>query len=135
MGSQGARAAAGWGDSISRAKDAWHGSLDGAPALLPAENTVMRRNLEYWFGKREVRPRIVGEFEDSALMNSFAQQGAGFVAVPSVVAATMRKQYGFQKIAAAPELKERFYAITVERHIKHPGVVAISDAARRLLDH
>ena len=110
-------------------------SLDGAPALLPVENTFLRRSLDLWFQNAGVQPRIVGEFEDSALMKSFAQHGTGFVVVPSVTTKELRRQYGLRKVATIPELKERFYAITVERRIKHPGVVAISEAGRRLLDH
>jgi LysR family transcriptional regulator, transcriptional activator of nhaA len=108
-------------------------SLDGAPFLLPTENTTLRRSLEQWFETHDVRPTMVSEFEDSALLMVFGQAGLGIFAAPSVIEAEIRRQFRVQRIGQTEDLQERFYAITVERRLKHPAVVAISDSARRKL--
>lgn len=105
-------------------------SLDGAPTLLPTENTVLRRSLEQWFEATGVRPNVVGEFEDSALLKTFGLQGAGIFAAPSILAQEVERQYQVRAIGRVAEIRERLYAVTVERRIKHPAVVAICDAAR-----
>jgi LysR family transcriptional activator of nhaA len=105
-------------------------SLDGAPTLLPTENTVLRRSLEQWFEATGVRPNVVGEFEDSALLKTFGLQGAGVFAAPSILAQEVERQYQVRAIGRVAEIRERLYAVTVERRIKHPAVVAICDAAR-----
>ena len=108
-------------------------SLDGAPFLLPIEGAVLRRSLEQWFDRHRIRPSIIGEFEDSALLKVFGQSGAGVFAVPSAVEKEVRAQYGVATVGRTNEIVERFYAISVERRLKHPAVVAVSEAARRLL--
>ena len=107
-------------------------SLDGAPFLLPTADSTLRRLLDDWFEAQGIRPRIVGEFEDSALLKVFGQSGAGLFAMPSAIDAEVRSQYEVRLVGRV-ELRERFYAITVERRLKHPAVVAISEAARREL--
>jgi LysR family transcriptional activator of nhaA len=108
-------------------------SLDGAPMILPTENSALRRALETWFQEKGVRPRIVAEIEDSALMKVFGQHGAGIFAAPTIVADEVKRQYRVQVIREAPDLSERFYAITVERRITHPATAAIAAAAREQL--
>jgi LysR family transcriptional activator of nhaA len=110
-------------------------SLEGAPVLLPTDNTAMRRALDQWLGDQGIRPRLVAEIEDSALLKVFGQHGAGVFAAPSVVAAEVRRQYGVQALGLASGVRERFYAITVERRITHPGTAAIAAAARERLFH
>lgn len=105
-------------------------SLDGAPMLLPAEGTALRRSLEPWFDACGVRPRIVAEFEDTALMKTFGQAGAALFPAPRVVEQELETQFGAVRAGEADGVRERFYAITPERRIKHPAVVAISSAAR-----
>lgn len=105
-------------------------SLNGAPFLLPADNTTLRRSFDQWFEDEGIRPMITGEFEDSALLKVFGQAGAGLFAAPSVIEAEVRRQYGVQVVGRTEALRERFYAISVERKLKHPAVVAISEAAR-----
>lgn len=105
-------------------------SLDGAPFILPTEGTVLRRSLGQWFDSVEVRPRIVGEVGDSALLKTFGQAGIALFAGPTVIEAEIRRQYRVEAIARVEEIRERFYAISVERRLKHPAVVAISDTAR-----
>jgi len=107
-------------------------SLDGAPFLLPTADSTLRRLLDDWFEAQGIRPQIVGEFEDSALLKVFGQLGAGLFAMPSAIDADVRSRYEVRLVGRV-ELRERFYAITVERRLKHPAVVAISEAARREL--
>ena len=108
-------------------------SLDGAPFLLPLEGSALRRSLEQWFDRHQIRPSIIGEFEDSALLKVFGQAGAGVFAIPSAVEKEVRKQYGVATVGRTNEIVERFYAVSVERRLKHPAVIAVSEAARQLL--
>lgn len=105
-------------------------SLDGAPLLLPTENTVLRRSLDQWFAKMEIRPSVVGEFEDSALLKVFGLKGAGLFPAPFVIAKEIESQYKVRMMGRVPEVRERLYAITVERKIKNPAVVAICETAK-----
>lgn len=105
-------------------------SLDGAPFLMPAEGTALRRGLETWFEAGGVRPATVAEIQDSALLKVFGQSGAGAFAAPTVIEREIVRQYGVRVIGRTDAVKERFYAISVERKLKHPAVVAISEAAR-----
>jgi LysR family transcriptional activator of nhaA len=109
------------------------GSLHEAPVLLPTQNTSLRRGLDGWFESRRIRPRVVGEFEDSALMKVFAEEGVGLFPAPAVLAERLRRQYRVEALGELLPLRERYYAISVERRLKHPAVVAISEAARREL--
>ena len=108
-------------------------SMNGAPILLPAEGTTLRGTLEQWFDTLEIRPMIVGEFEDSALLKAFGQAGVGIFAVPSVIQDEVRRQYGVEPIGVAEGIVERFYAISLERKIRHPAVEAICIAAKSVL--
>jgi LysR family transcriptional activator of nhaA len=108
-------------------------SLDGAPLLLPTENTTLRRSIDQWLDHERIRPRVVGEFEDSALLKVFGQAGKGLFPAPAVIEVEVRAQYGVKTVGRVPGVKERFYAISAERRLKHPAVVAISDAARQKL--
>lgn len=105
-------------------------SLDGAPMLLPTANTTLRRSLDPWLEERNLRPRVVAEFEDSALLKVFGQHGHGVFPAPAVLGDEIAKQYGVRQIGVAPEVVERFYAISPERRIKQPAVAAITEAAR-----
>lgn len=105
-------------------------SLDGAPFLLPIEGTTLRRSLGQWFDSVGVRPRVVAEVGDSALLKSFGQAGTALFAGPTVIEAEIRRQYRVEAISHVEEIRERFYAITVERRLKHPAVVAIAETAR-----
>ena len=105
-------------------------SLDGAPFLLPAETTSLRRSLDQWFDAHGVRPHIVGEFEDSALLTVFGEAGHGIFPVPAVVIDQVQRQSSVRMVGRIDGVRERFYAITVERRIKHPAVIAISEAAK-----
>lgn len=105
-------------------------SLDGAPVLLPTVNTSLRRGLDAWFDSKDIRPQIVAEIEDSAVLKVFGQQGAGVFAAPAIVGPELTRQYRVKSLGTADRVRETVYAITVERRISHPGVRAITDHAR-----
>ena len=123
-------AVAGLADKLS--KNFPH-SLDGAPLLLPSEMTVVQGRLLKWFDKHHIHPHIVGEFDDSALMKAFGQAGTGVFIAPTPIAVEVAKQYGVIIIGQTEEVREQFYAISVERKISHPAVVAITETAREWL--
>ena len=108
-------------------------SLNNAPALLPTENTSLRRALETWFREQKVEPRIVAEFEDLALMKAMAAEGRGFIALPSVAINDVVGHYGFQTIGRAEKCRVQFHAITAERRIAHPAVALITSQARVMM--
>ena len=108
-------------------------SLDGAPALLPTENTAFRMALESWFEAQRIQPQIVAEFEDTALMHRAAEDGLGFIPVYTVIVPAVIKQYGWKKIGRAEDCTGHFYAITAERKLKHPAVLAITEHAQSRL--
>jgi LysR family transcriptional activator of nhaA len=108
-------------------------SLEAAPLLLPTENTTLRRSLDHWFAAEGLRPRVVGEFEDSALLKVFGQQGVGIFAIPSIIELEIQRQYGVVLLGRVETIRERFYAITLNRKLRHPAFVAMSEAARQAL--
>ena len=108
-------------------------SLDGAPFLLPRRSTDLRRSLDEWFESQGIRPQVVAEFEDSALLKAFAEEGVGIFAAPSAIEKEICRQYRVCPIGELPDVRERYYAISIERKLKHPAVVAISDTAREKL--
>jgi len=104
--------------------------LNQAPFLLPGEDVAIRTRLLQWFDERKIRPRIVGEFDDSALLNSFGQTGTGLFVAPTATAAYLCEQCHVQAVGITNEVKEQLYAITTERHLQHPAVLAVSKAAQ-----
>ena len=108
-------------------------SLDGAPMVLPTENTALRRSLDQWFDAQRLRPVVVSEFEDSALLKVFGQAGVGIFVAPTAIEAEIRRQYGVRVVGRTEAVTERFYAITVDRRLKNPAILAISTAAREKL--
>jgi LysR family transcriptional activator of nhaA len=109
------------------------GSLHGAPMLLPLEPVAVRRSLHQWFDRHGIRPRVVGEFEDSALLETFGAEGVGLFAAPTVVEEQVLARYRVRLVGRLEEVKARYYAVSVERRLVHPAVIAVSDAARRAL--
>ena len=108
-------------------------SLHEAPMLVPMEMTALRGGLERWFATLGIRPAIAGEFDDNALLNVFGQEGDGVFVAPTVVEPEVLRQHKVQVIGRTQAVKERYYAISVERIIKHPAVAAILEAARHNL--
>ncbi|HYH97166.1 transcriptional activator NhaR [Hyalangium sp.] len=105
-------------------------SLDGAPMLMPSEASSVRHALDLWLAAQGVRPIIAGDFDDSALLKAFGQRGLGVFAMPSVIEADVVRQFDVSVIGRTDEIENCFYAITVERRLRHPAVVAIAEAAR-----
>lgn len=105
-------------------------SLDGAPFLLPLEHLSLRRSLDRWFNRLGLSPHIVAEFEDSALLKVFGADGAGVFTAPSAIESEVSRQYGVKALGRADGVTERFYAITMERRMSHPAVLAISHGAQ-----
>lgn len=116
---------------LERLPRAFPALLDQAPFLLPGEDAAVRPRLLQWFDENDIRPRIVGEFDDSALMNSFGQTGTGLFVAPTATAEYLCKQYRVRAIGHADAVKEQFYAITTDQRLHHPAVVALSKAARK----
>lgn len=108
-------------------------SLNGEPMLLPGDNTLVRGQLLDWLESQHIYPRIVGEFEDSALMKAFGQNGTGVFISPTPIASEVEKQYGVASIGSTDRVLAKFYAISVERKISHPAIAAITQTAREWL--
>ncbi len=105
-------------------------SLDNVPFLLPGAPSTVRRSLEQWLISHDVRPMVVAEFDDSALAKSFGVEGMGVFATPTVIESEVLQQSGVRVIGRSEEVRHQFYALSVERKIKHPAVVAICKSAR-----
>ena len=105
-------------------------SLDGAPMLFPTPHAAVRTSLEHWFQDVGIRPRAVATFDDSALLKVFGSTGTGVFAAPSAIEKEVVRQYKVQPVGRVDEVRERFYAVSVERRLRHPAVVAISQGAR-----
>jgi len=108
-------------------------SLNAAPVLLPATNAALRQSLEKWFQAEGLRPRLVAEFDDAALMKVAAVDSLGFFALPTLVAKETATRYGFQVIGRTDECRQQFYAISAERKLTHPAVQAITSQAKTIL--
>jgi len=108
-------------------------SLDGAPFILPTDNTSLRQSLNQWFDANNIRPDTQAELEDSALLKVFGQEGIGVFAVPTAIEKEVSQQYSVEAVGRVDNIKERFFAISAERKLKHPAILAISRAARKTL--
>lgn len=105
-------------------------SLDGVPWLLPTDSMAMRHGLDQWFEAQRIHPVVVGEFDDFSLLRVFATAGHGVFAAPWVLDQELRREYGFVRIGRTDAVRARFFAISVEKKVKNPAVVAICEAAR-----
>lgn len=117
----------------ARLKPHFPQSLEGAPFLVPMRGTSARRAIDYYFEENKLKPMIAGEFDDSALLNTFAQGGAGAFASPIVIAREICKQYDVEKVGEMKGALERYYAISPDRRIQHPAVRFITENARNLI--
>jgi LysR family transcriptional regulator, transcriptional activator of nhaA len=107
--------------------------LNGAPMLVPGAGSSMRGQLDAWLARQQLYPRVVGEFDDGALLKAFGREGRGVVMVPAVLEREIGAQYKLKVVGRSEELVEQFVAISVERRVTHPCVLAITDAARGAL--
>ncbi len=109
-------------------------SLDAAPLLLPTRGSDVRRMLDQFFSEVDVKPAVVAEFADSALMKICGQSGLGLFPGPAAIARHIERQYGVRRVGTIAEIRERFFVISPERKIRHPAVAAITEGGRRLLE-
>ncbi len=107
--------------------------LDGAPLLLPSSGNQLRSGIDQWLDKHRIYPRMIAEFDDSALMKAFGQDGAGIFIAPAAIEAEVGRQYQAKAIGRIDEVKEHFYAISVERRVTHPVVSTVLETARKSL--
>ncbi len=105
-------------------------SLDGAPVLMPMSNTPLRRGLDDWLDAQSVTPRIVAEFDDSALLKAFGEAGAGLFPAPAAIAGAIERMYRARLVGEASGVTETFFAISPERKLKHPAVIQVTRTAR-----
>jgi LysR family transcriptional regulator, transcriptional activator of nhaA len=124
----------GTAELVRRHRRGFPRSLDGAPLLLPGRGTELRRMLDQYFEAQDVRPHVVAEFADSALMKICGQAGLGLFPGPAVIAQRVEKQYDVSRIGTLDDVRERFYVISPERKIRNPAVAAITEGGRRLLE-
>ncbi len=104
--------------------------LNDAPMLIQGIASSVRQQLDGWLAQHQIRPRVVGEFDDGALMTAFGREGRGVFMSPAVLERETVAQYGVEVIGRSSELVEEFFAVSVERRITHPCVAAITQAAR-----
>ena len=116
--------------AVRKYKASFPQSLNGAPMLMPTASSALRRSLEQWLELQDIKPVVVAEFEDRALMKAFGEAGTGIFTSPTAVEEDVVAKYGVSVIGRTEEIKECFYAISAERRIKHPAVSAITEAAR-----
>lgn len=118
-------------ETVEKLKGKFPALLDNEPFLLPGEDVAIRPALEQWFEAQNVHPRIVGEFDDSALLKAFGQGGAGLFVAPTAIASYVCRQYEVQSVGRIEPVIEKLYAITTERRMQHPAAIAVSQAASR----
>jgi LysR family transcriptional activator of nhaA len=106
-------------------------SLDGAPLLVPGARSTLRRALDSWFDARDMRPKIIAEFDDAALAAVLGEAALGAFVAPEVVEQELRRRYKVHLVGRLAEVRQSFYAISIERKIKHPAVAAICEVARK----
>ncbi len=109
-------------------------NLSGAPFLMPSELSSLQPQLLHWFERQHILPKVVGEFDDSALMKAFGQAGVGVFIVPSAIASEVATQYKVNILGETHKIREQFFAITAERRVTNPAVIAINETARDWLD-
>jgi len=119
------------GKLAKRLRQGFPRSLEGAPCLLPSAHATVRRTLDQWFENNRLRPALVAEFDDSALMYAFGEEGQGFFPAPTVFESEFRRRYNVQVVGRVKQAQQQFYAISVDQRLHHPAVIAIVKAARQ----
>ena len=118
---------------LKKLNGAFPGCLDGAPLLLPSKGNQLRSGIDQWLDRHRIHPRTLAEFDDSALMKAFGQEGAGIFIAPAAIEAEVEQQFGVTAIGRVDEVKEHFFAISVERRVTHPVVSTLLQTARESL--
>lgn len=108
-------------------------NLDGAPLLLPSNGNQLRSGIDQWLDKNRIHPLVIAEFDDSALLKAFGQEGAGIFIAPSAIEKEVEQRYEARAIGRVEEVRERFYAISVERRVTHPVIAMVMENARENL--
>ncbi|MDO6515028.1 MULTISPECIES: transcriptional activator NhaR [unclassified Neptuniibacter] len=121
-------------DVAAQLSDDFPNNLNGSPMLLPGETTIVRSQLLQWFSKNRIHPRVIGEFDDSALIKAFANAGKGIMVVPTPIKDEVTAQLGLISLGETDEIVNNFYAISIERKISHTAVEKITASARDWLD-
>lgn len=116
--------------AVARRRKQFPACLNGAPLLLPGPNTAVRGEIDRWLGETRLSPRIVGEFDDSALMKVFGEASEGYFPSPAIISKEICARYGVAEVGRVVEVRETFWLISTERRIQHPEVRAVLDAAR-----
>ena len=116
---------------VKRCRKGFPRSLDGVPVLLPSSGSTFRRTLDEWFLSRGIRPEIIAELDDLALASVLGETGLGVLAAPEVLEKELAQRYGLQLVGRAKDIRQRFFAISVERKIKNPAVASICEVARK----
>lgn len=119
---------------VRRLKNNFPNSLDGAPLLLPGSGTTLRSSLVRWCSDEGVRPRVIGEFDDLPLMKAFAAAGDGLLPIRDVLADEARRVYGLRRLGSVTGVRERIYALTLERRVRHHDVQQLIAECKRRLD-
>jgi len=109
-------------------------SLDGTPLLLPVPTSAIRRGLDDWFNRIGIAPRVVAEFDDSALMKAFGESGTAVFPAPDAIGKEVEHMYGARRIGGVPDLTESYYAISPERKLSNPAIVKLTELARTRLE-
>ena len=118
---------------INRFNEGFPQCLNGAPILLPSRGNQLRADIDDWLISKRVHPKIVAEFDDSALMKSFGQEGVGVFVAPTVISSEVEEQYKVKAIGQVEEVKELFYAISVERRVSNAITAAVIKSANNIL--
>ncbi len=116
----------------SQLKGAFPHNLDGAPMLLPTPNTLVRRDLERWFEAQKIKPIVIAEFEDTALLKVFGSEGLGCFPAPRSIGAEIEAQYHVRNVGMTA-VRESYYGITVERRIRNAAALAVLSTAKNVL--
>ncbi|MCX8146455.1 MAG: transcriptional activator NhaR [Azovibrio sp.] len=117
----------------ARYRDGFPHSLDGAPFLLPARNAAVRASLDHWFETHAIRPKIIAEVEDSALLDTFGAAGLGIFPAQTPLTADLARRYDAERLGAITPVRDQFFAISADRRIRHPGIEAILQAGQQRL--
>ncbi|MFK7862219.1 MAG: transcriptional activator NhaR [Granulosicoccus sp.] len=107
--------------------------LSNVPVLMPDSSSALRRNLDHWFDEMEIVPKIIAEFDDSALMKTFGEAGLGAFPAPEMIASDVIRCFHVQRVGIVEGVTESFVAISPQRRLRHPSVLSIAETAQSLL--
>lgn len=113
-----------------RLKRGFPKSLDGAPMIIPTDDTSLGRQVRAWLDDRRVRPQVTAEVEDSALMKVLGRAGDGCFPSPTILARRIEREFAVVRVGEAPELRWRYFAITTDRRVRHHGLLRVLAGAK-----